>query len=91
MHNCSSSVEGFSAMAERRRRVGRTKSASKPARMRSPEDRLGDRCRERFTIRRWCFGRSDSATRERTPPGPSSRASVATKWIARTARLHIEE
>jgi hypothetical protein len=36
-------------------------------------------------------GRSDSATRERTPPGPSNRASVAIKWITRTARLRIEE
>ena len=45
-----SSVEGFSAIAERRRRVGRTKSASKPAKMRSHADRLGDRCQERFTI-----------------------------------------
>jgi hypothetical protein len=85
-----SSVEGFIAIAERRRRVGRTKSASKPARMQSPADRLGDRCRERFT-RSWCFRRSDSATRERTPPGPGNRASVAIKWITRTARLRIEE
>jgi hypothetical protein len=28
---------------------------------------------------------------ERTPPGPSNRASVAIKWITRTARLRIEE
>jgi hypothetical protein len=76
-YSVPSSVEGFSAIAERRRRVRRTKSASKPARMRSPADRLGDRCRERFTMRSWCFRRSDSATRERTPPGPSNRASVA--------------
>jgi hypothetical protein len=45
-----------------------TKSVSKPARMRSPADRFGDRWREQFTIRSWCFRRSDSATRKRTPP-----------------------
>src|SRR5215469_8208213 len=38
------------------------------------ERRLGVRCRERFTISSWCLRRSDSATRERTPPGPSKRA-----------------
>ena len=43
-----SSVEGFGTIAERSRRVGRTKSAIKPARMRSDERRLGVRCRERF-------------------------------------------
>src|SRR5215472_8888973 len=69
----ASSVEGFNTIAGRRRRVGRTKSASKPARMRSDERRLGVRCRERFTISSWCLRRSDSATRERTPPGPSKR------------------
>jgi hypothetical protein len=40
-YSVPSSVEGFSAIAERRRRVRRTKSTSKPARMRSPADRLG--------------------------------------------------
>src|SRR5437016_2538514 len=58
----ASSVEGFSTIAERSRRVGRTKSAIKPARIRSDEGRLGDRCRERFTIKSWCLRRSDSAT-----------------------------
>jgi hypothetical protein len=28
---------------------------------------------------------------ERTPPGPSNRASVAIKWIKRTTRLRIAE
>ena len=55
--------------------------------MRSPSDRLGDRCRERFTIRSWCFRRSDSATSERTPPGPSNRASVAIKWITGNGQI----
>jgi hypothetical protein len=61
-------VEGFGTIAERRRRVGRTKSAIQPARIRSHEDRVGDRCRERFTIRSWRLSRRDSAMRERTPP-----------------------
>jgi hypothetical protein len=86
-----SSVEGFSTIADRSKRVGRTKSASKPARMPSDARRLGDRFRERFTIRSWCLRRSDSATMERTPPGPSNRARVATNWMKRTARLRIEE
>src|SRR6266481_8510123 len=35
----------------------------------------------RFKIRIWCLRRSDSATRERTPPGPSNRARTAMKWM----------
>src|SRR5437016_8721797 len=72
-----SSVEGFRTIAERSRRVGRTKSAIKPARARSDTCKFGDRFRERFKIRIWCLSRSDSATRERTPPGPSNRARTA--------------
>ena len=53
--------------------------------------RTGDRCRERFTIKSWCLRRRDSATRERTPPGPSNRAKVAIKWMNRTNRLRIAE
>jgi hypothetical protein len=45
----------------------------------------------RFTIRSWSLRRSDSATRQRTPPGPSNRARVAMKWKKRTAKLRIEE
>jgi len=76
-------------MAERRRRVGRTKSAIRPARVRSVMDRFGDRRRERFRIRSWCLRRSDSATMERAPPGPSKRAKVAMKWMKRTTRSRI--
>jgi hypothetical protein len=47
--------------------------------------------RHRFKIRIWCLRRSDSATRERTPPGPSNRARTAMKWMKRTARLRIRE
>src|SRR5438309_9022252 len=78
-------------MAERRRRVGRTKSAIRPARVRSDTDRFGDRRRERFRIRSWCLRRSDSATMERAPPGPSRRARVAMKRMKRTTRLRIAE
>src|ERR1700722_5547007 len=35
------------------------------------------------------LSRSDSATRERAPPGPSRRARVAMKWIKRTTRSRI--
>src|SRR5215469_1116381 len=59
---------------------------SKPARMRSQADSLGDRRRERFKIRSWCLRRSDSATRERTPPAPSRRTRMARKWMKRTTR-----
>ncbi len=86
-----SRVEGFTTIAVRSRRVGRIKNAIQPARMRSHADRMGDRCRERFTIRSWCLRRSDSATIERTPPGPSKRARVAIKWMKRTTKLRITE
>src|SRR5439155_967793 len=65
--------------------------AIKPARMRSEVHRFGDRCRERFTIKSWCLTIRDSATMERTPPGPSKRARVAMKWIKRMTRLLIAE
>src|SRR5205807_8518992 len=90
-YSVASSVEGFRTIAERSRRVGRTKSAIKPARTRSDACKFGDRFRERFKIRIWCSSRSDSATRERTPPGPSKRARVAIKWIKRMTRLLIAE
>src|SRR5713101_208980 len=38
-------------MADRSRRVGRSQSASHPARIRSDADRFGAHCRERFRIR----------------------------------------
>src|SRR5438552_17691003 len=78
-------------IGEKSRRDGSTKSANKPARIRSDACKFGDRFRERFKIRIWCLSRSDSATRERTPPGPSKRARVAIKWIKRVTRLLIAE
>src|SRR5687767_7472892 len=69
-------VEGFHTNAERIRRAGRMKRAHKPATRRAEERKLGDRCRERLRIRSCCLTRTDSATTERMPPGPKSRASV---------------
>jgi hypothetical protein len=71
--------------------MGRAKTAIKPARIRSDACRLGDRFLERFKIRSSCLRRSDSATSERTPPGPSNRARVEMKWMKRTARWRIAE
>jgi hypothetical protein len=53
--------------------------------------KFGDRCRERVTIKSWCLRIRDSATMERTPPGPSKRARVARKWIRRITRLLIAD
>ena len=73
-------VEGFRTMADRIRRAGRMRRVHKPATRRSEERRLGDRCRERLRISSCCLMRTDSATTERIPPGPTSRASVAMTW-----------
>src|SRR6516164_3260881 len=43
--------------------------------------------RERVTIKSWCLRIRDSATMERTPPGPSKRARVTRKWIKRITQL----
>jgi hypothetical protein len=45
--------------------------------MRSETRRVGDRFRDRLRISSWCLTSTDSATRERAPPGPASRATVA--------------
>jgi hypothetical protein len=93
---CSWLCEGLavSKASERLRNgadVGRTKSAIKPARMRSDVHKFGDRCRERVTIKSWCLRIRDSATMERTPPGRSRRNRVARKWMKRTTKWRIEE
>src|SRR6516225_5739413 len=69
-----SRVEGFRTMADRIRRARRIKSAHRPAMMRSETRRFGDRRRERLRIKSCCSARRDSATTDRTPPGPASRA-----------------
>ena len=69
----------ISTIAERIRRAGRMKRAHKPATRRSELRRLGDRCRKRWRIRSCCLTRTDSATTERMPPGPASRARVTIK------------
>src|SRR4029077_3989022 len=84
-------VEGFSTIAERIRRAGRMQRAHNPATRRSEKHRLGDRCRERLRIRSWCLTRTDSATTERVPPGPKSRAKVAMTWMKSMTRSRISE
>src|SRR5437773_18369 len=76
-------VEGLRTMAERIRRAGRMRRAHKPATRRSEVRRFGDRCRERLRIKSCCLTRTDSATTERMPPGPKSRARVAMTWTKR--------
>ena len=70
-------VDGLKTIAERRNRLGRIKSVHRPATTRSEGRRLGDRFRERLRISSWCLTSTDSATTERAPPGPASRATVA--------------
>src|SRR3954465_2385537 len=62
------------------------KTAHTPATTRSAGRRLGDRFRDRLRIRSWCLTSTDSATTERAPPGPASRATVASRCNNRTAR-----
>ena len=82
-------VEGFSTIAERIRRAGRMRRAHKPATRRSEVRRLGDRCRKRLRIRSCCLTRTDSATTERMPPGPASRARGTIKCTKRMTRSRI--
>ena len=53
---------------------------------RSLSRRHGDRFLERLRIISCCFRSSDSATTARTPPGPASRATVASTCQRRTVR-----
>ena len=80
------SVDGLRTIAERSNRPGRMKSAHRPATTRSEARSLGDRFRERLRISSWCLTSTDSATTERAPPGPASRATVASRCRNRTAR-----
>jgi hypothetical protein len=80
------SVDGLKTIAERINRPGRIKRAHRPATTRSEARRFGDRFRERLRISSWCLTSTDSATTERAPPGPASRASVASRCRRRTAR-----
>jgi len=80
------SVEGFRTIAARISRPRRMRSGLKPATMRSEGQRLGDRLRERLRDSSCCLTSTDSATMERVPPGPASRATVASRWRKRTAR-----
>src|SRR2546425_2614423 len=80
------SVEGLSTIAERISRPGRMRSAHTPATMRSERQRLGERLRDRLRISSWCLRSTDSAPTDRAPPGPASRATVASRCRNRTAR-----
>jgi hypothetical protein len=51
---------------------------------------LGERYREKFRIRSCCLTRTDSATTERAPPGPASRA-IVMRWMKSTARSRMTE
>src|SRR5207244_1336548 len=62
------------------------RSAHRPTTTRSAGRRLGDRFREGLRISSWCLTSTDSATTERAPPGPASRATVASRCRKRTAR-----
>jgi hypothetical protein len=73
-------------IAERISRTGRMRSAHTPATTRSERRRLGERLRERLRIRTWCLRSTDSATTDRAPPGPASRATVASRCRNRTAK-----
>jgi len=77
---------GHYAIAERISRPGRMRSAHTPATMRSERQRLGDRLRDRLRISSWCLRSTDSATTDGAPPGPASRATVASRCRNRTAR-----
>src|SRR4051794_33031466 len=79
------SVLGLKTMAERTTRLGRMKSAHRPATTRSAGGRLGDRFRDRLRINNCCLTSTDSATTARAPPGPARRATVVSKWRNRTA------
>jgi hypothetical protein len=74
------------AVSANRNRFGRMKRAHTPATRRSETPRLGERWRDRFRISSWCLRSTDSATTERAPPGPASRATVARRCRTRTAR-----
>ncbi len=85
------SVDGLNTIDERINRPGRMKSAHRPATTRSQGRRLGDRFRERLRISSWCLTSTDSATTDRAPPGPASRATVASRCRNRTARSRTAE
>src|SRR5262245_45086213 len=61
-------------------------SALNPAPIRSETRSLGDRLRDRLRISSWCLRSTDSATTERAPPGPASRATAARRCRTRTAK-----
>ncbi len=81
--------------ASRRSRNGPAGSGARgahtPAMMRSARRRLGERFRDRLRISSCCLRSTDSATTERAPPGPASRAIVVSRWRKRTARSRTRQ
>ena len=71
-------------------RLGATNKVQSPSTKRSSDERFGARCRLRLRTSNCSFMRRFSATSPRTPPGPASRASTATRWIKRTRRPFIK-
>ena len=67
------------------------KTAHRPATTRSEGQRLGERFRQRLRTSSWCLTSTDSATTERAPPGPASRATVTSRCRNRTARSRTAE
>ena len=89
-------VDGLSTIAERITRAGRMNSAHTPARIRSDAQRFGARCRVRFRMSSCCLTKTDSATTDRRPPGPISRARVAIRpgfpiYLPQMAPLYTRE
>src|SRR5947209_2790052 len=66
-------------------------SAHRLATTRSEGRRLGERFRQRLRTSSWCLTSTDSATTERAPPGPASRATVTSRCRNRTARSRTAE
>ena len=63
-------------MAVRINRDGHMNNAQRPERIRSEALRFGARFRDRLSMSICCLTNRVSATTERRPPGPRSRASV---------------
>ena len=82
-------VDGLSTMAERSKRAGRIRPAQRLAMMRSIGRRFGALPRDRFKINSGCFSSSGPETTDLAPPGSSSLAIVAMRWMARMARSRI--
>src|SRR5207302_9286847 len=93
-----SHAEVWSAVRRQRRGILRAKKPPTASRVRQKESRptrpaghtslcLKLSLSLKKFLEKLVLRRRDSATRARTPPGPSNRAKVAIKWMNRTTRL----